>query len=64
MSGLVEMRRGVLERAGITAADMTTGQTHTQVCPRMLAIGFAFLAASRGDGLRLYDAHRGLKMLT
>jgi hypothetical protein len=60
MSGLAEVGGGVLQRAGIAAPDMPTGQTHPKVRPGIVPVIGAFLAASRAHRLWFYDAYRGL----
>ena len=58
MSGLLEVRGGVLVRARVAAADVAARQAHPQVRPGGLAVFGAFLAAARRQRLRLGRARR------
>jgi hypothetical protein len=53
MAGLVEVFARVVMRAGVTAPDVTTGQAHPQMCPRILTELVAFLAFAGRARLRL-----------
>ena len=52
MTCRMEMFARVLMGAGVTAADVATGQAHPQVCPCVLAVLVAFLAFAGGERLR------------
>jgi len=52
MTGLGEVFARVPVRAGIAASDVATGETHTQVSPRVLTVFPAVLAMSRCDRIR------------
>jgi hypothetical protein len=63
MTGLAEMLRRVLVRAGVAATDVTTLQTHAQMRPGGLAELGALLAAARCDRLRFGKVSDGPQML-
>jgi len=64
VAGLPEVFGRVLVRAGIAAPDVSAGQAHPEVGPGILPVVGAFLAASRVQRRRIYDAYGVLKMLT